>query len=58
MAAMVDEVDKRMFYGTMTANTRTTLVNMLSFMNGASASEKARSLLQIAAMSPEFATQR
>lgn len=57
-AAMVDEVDKRMFYGAMTANTRTTLVNMLSFMNGASASEKARSLLQIAAMSPEFATQR
>ena len=57
-AAMVDLVNRRMFYGQMTANTRTTLINMLSFMNGASASEKARSLLQIAAMSPEFATQR
>lgn len=56
--AMVDEVNKRMFYGQMTANTRTTLINMLSFMNGATASEKARSLLQVAAMSPEFATQR
>lgn len=57
-AAMVDEVNRRMFYGQMSANTRTTLVGMLSFMNGASTSEKARSLLQIAAMSPEFATQR
>jgi uncharacterized protein (DUF1800 family) len=55
---MVDLVNRRMFYGQMTSNTRTTLINMLSFMNGATASEKARSLLQIAAMSPEFATQR
>ena len=57
-ASMVDLVNRRMFYGQMTANTRTTLINMLSFMNGATTSEKARSLLQIAAMSPEFATQR
>ena len=57
-ALMVDEVNRRMFYGQMSASMRTTLINMLSFMNGASASEKARSLLQIAAMSPEFATQR
>jgi uncharacterized protein (DUF1800 family) len=57
-AAMVDEVNKRMMYGAMSANMRSTLVNMLTFMSGASASEKARSLLQIAAMSPEFATQR
>lgn len=57
-AAMVDEVNKRMMYGAMSANMRATLISMLNFMNGASASEKARSLLQITAMSPEFATQR
>ncbi|TDR40009.1 uncharacterized protein (DUF1800 family) [Tahibacter aquaticus] len=57
-AAMVEDVNQRMFYGAMSSNTRTTLTNMLSFMNGATPSEKARSLLQIAAMSPEFATQR
>ena len=57
-AAMVEEVNQKMLYGSMSANMRSTLTGMLSFMNGATASEKARSLLQLTAMSPEFATQR
>jgi uncharacterized protein (DUF1800 family) len=56
--AMVDLVNTRMMYGSMSTNMRTTLINMLNFMNGASASEKARSLIHITAISPEFATQR
>lgn len=57
-AAMVEEVNQKMMYGAMSTNMRSVLTNMLSFMNGATASEKARSLLQLTAMSPEFATQR
>lgn len=57
-AAMVEEVNQKMLYGSMSSSMRSTLTSMLSFMNGATASEKARSLLQITAMSPEFATQR
>ncbi|HVJ62450.1 MAG TPA: DUF1800 family protein, partial [Tahibacter sp.] len=56
--AMVDLVNTRMMYGSMSTNMRTTLINMLNFMNGATASEKARSLIHITAISPEFATQR
>ncbi len=57
-AAMVAEADLRMTYGAMSPAMRSTLVNMLTFMTGASANEKARSLVYLVAMSPEYAVQR
>ncbi|UXI66740.1 DUF1800 domain-containing protein [Tahibacter amnicola] len=57
-AAMVEDANQRMMYGAMSANMKTALTNMLTFMNGANNLEKARSLVQLIAMSPEYATQR
>jgi uncharacterized protein (DUF1800 family) len=57
-AAMVQEANIRMLYGSMSTPMRDTLVNMLDFMSGASNNEKARSLIQLIAMSPEYAVQR
>lgn len=57
-AAMVDEVNKRMMYGSMSAGMRTTLTNMLIFMDGASATDKARTVVYVTALSPEYAVQR
>ncbi|MEO8672180.1 MAG: DUF1800 family protein [Tahibacter sp.] len=56
--AMVDEANLRMMYGSMSSNMRTTMINMLTFMTGASTVEKARSLIYIVAISPEAAMQR
>ena len=58
-AAMVDEANRRMLYGTMSAGMRTTLVDMLTHMDGGvSTSERARSIIYLVAISPEFAVQR
>ncbi|MGB0132765.1 DUF1800 domain-containing protein [Dokdonella sp.] len=56
--AMVDEVNKRMMYGSMSTMMRTTLINMLVFMDGATATDKARTLIYVTALSPEYAVQR
>ncbi|MBL8297298.1 MAG: DUF1800 domain-containing protein [Rhodanobacteraceae bacterium] len=55
---LIGLVDRRMFYGQMTATMRSTLTTLLNSMGNATTTEKARSLLLISAMSPEFATQR
>ncbi|MEO7323773.1 MAG: DUF1800 family protein, partial [Dokdonella sp.] len=57
-AAMVEMANARMLYGSMSSNMRTTLINMLDYMSGASAQEKAWSLVYIISLSPEYATQR
>lgn len=57
-AAMVATANARMLYGTMSPNMQSTLTNMLTFMSGASANEKAWSLVYLVAVSPEFAAQR
>lgn len=57
-AAMVDEVNRRMMYGSMSTAMRTTLINMLTFMDGASATDKARTVVYVTALSPEYAVQR
>jgi uncharacterized protein (DUF1800 family) len=59
-AAMVDEANRRMLYGSMSTNMRTTLINMLggTWSGGTSANEKAWSLVYLIALSPEYATQR
>ena len=58
-AAMVDEVNRRMLYGTMSTGMRTILINAVTFMDGnVSASERARSIIYLVAISPEFAIQR
>ncbi len=57
-AAMVDLANARMLYGTMSANMRSTLINMLQFMSGASPNELAWSLVYLIALSPEYAAQR
>ena len=58
-AAMVDEVNRRMLYGTMSANMRSVLINAVTFMDGnVSTSERARSIIYLVAISPEFAVQR
>ncbi|MEZ5461692.1 DUF1800 family protein [Dokdonella sp.] len=57
-AAMVDEVNKRMMYGSMSTMMRDALINMLVFMNGTSANEKARTVIYVTALSPEYAVQR
>ncbi len=57
--AMVDEVNRRMLYGSMSATTRTSLINAVTFMDGnVSASERARSIIYLVALSPEYAIQR
>ena len=58
-AAMVDEVNRRMLYGTMSTTTRTALINALTFMDGnVSANERALSIIYLVALSPEYAVQR
>ena len=58
-AAMVDEANRRMLYGTMSAGMRTSLINAVTFMDGnVSVSERARSIIYLVAISPEFAVQR
>ncbi len=57
-AAMVATIDSKLLYGTMSPNMRATLTSMVSNLSGASANEKAWSLLYLTLMSPEFATQR
>jgi len=58
-AAMVDEVNRRMLYGSMSATTRTALINALTFMDGnVSANERALSIIYLVALSPEYAVQR
>jgi len=48
-----------MLYGTMSAGMRTSLINAVTFMDGnVSASERARSIIYLVAISPEFAVQR
>lgn len=56
--AMVDTANARMLHGSMSPNMRTILVNTLQFMSGASAQEKAWSLVYLISLSPEFAAQR
>ncbi len=58
-AAMVEEVNRRMLYGTMSTVMRTALINAVTFMDGnVSTSERARSIIYLVAISPEFAVQR
>lgn len=58
-AAMVDEANRRMLYGTMSAGMRTSLINAVLYMDGnVSASERARSIIYLVAISPEYAVQR
>jgi len=57
-AVMVQEANIRMLYGSMSTGMRTTLTTMLDTMGNASSSEKARSLIQLIAMSPEYSVQR
>jgi uncharacterized protein (DUF1800 family) len=56
--AMVAEVNKRMMYGSMSAAMQDVLRNMLIFMDGASATDKARTVVYVTALSPEYAVQR
>lgn len=56
--AMVAEVNKRMMYGSMSATMQNILRNMLVFMDGASATDKARTVVYVTALSPEYAVQR
>jgi len=57
-AAMVDEANRRMLYGSMSSNMRNTLITMLTSLSGANASEQAWSLIYLITLSPEYATQR
>ena len=58
-AAMVDEANRRMLYGSMSAGMRTALINALTFMDGnVSVAERARSIIYLVAISPEYAVQR
>ncbi|MCW5567404.1 MAG: DUF1800 family protein [Dokdonella sp.] len=57
--AMVDEANRRMLYGSMSAGMRTSLINAVTFMaSDVSASERARSIIYLVAISPEYAVQR
>jgi uncharacterized protein (DUF1800 family) len=56
--AMVAEANKRMMYGSMSAAMQDVLRNMLIFMDGASATDKARTVVYVTALSPEYAVQR
>ncbi|MBS0556369.1 MAG: DUF1800 domain-containing protein [Proteobacteria bacterium] len=56
--AMVATINAALFYGSMSTTMQTTLKNMLSYLNGASAQEKAWSAIYVAMLSPEFAVQR
>jgi len=48
-----------MLYGSMSAGMRTSLINAVTFMaSDVSASERARSIIYLVAISPEYAVQR
>jgi hypothetical protein len=57
-AAMVDEANLRMLYGTMSTNMRNTLLTMLTDQSASTADERAWSLVYVISLSPEYATQR
>lgn len=57
-AAMVAIVNADLFYGSMSASMQSTLTNMLTNLSGATAQEKAWSVIYVAMLSPEFAAQR
>jgi len=58
-AQLVAKVNAAMLYGTMSAAMQNTLQNTLDFgLNGASAQEKAWSLIYLTMLSPEYAAQR
>ncbi len=57
-AAMVETVNQRMLYGSMSPAMRATMVSMVSNLAGASAAEKAWSAIYLTLLSPEYATQR
>jgi uncharacterized protein (DUF1800 family) len=62
-SAMVDEANHRMLYGRMTLSMRASLIKLLSTaapsgMAAASATDKARALIDLVALSPEYATQQ
>jgi len=55
---MVEYCNQKMLYGSMSDAMRTTLFNTMTFMAGASPSERARTLVYLIALSPEYAVQR
>lgn len=59
-AGMVAQLDTLLFYGTLSADTRRVMVDMLDKLKAAnrSAEERVRSLVQLAVASPEFVIQR
>lgn len=59
-AAMIDLVNVRMMYGSMTTPTRNALTTMLTSapLSTDTAINRARSLVYVASLAPEFATQR
>ena len=55
----LDEINVRLFYGTMSSDTRTTLRNFLVFsLAGVNDNIKVLSTVHLALMSPEFLVQR
>ena len=56
--AMIDEVNRRMMYGSMSSAMQSTLRNMLTFMDGSTPNTMARTLVYVTALSPEYAVQR
>ena len=56
--AMIDEVNRRMMYGSMSSAMQSTLRNMLIFMDGSTPNTMARTLVYVTALSPEYAVQR
>ena len=61
-AQLVDELNIRMMYGSMTANMRTVLINMLTAQaaptTDANRIDRIRQVLRVIIVSPEFAVQR
>ncbi|UXI66742.1 DUF1800 domain-containing protein [Tahibacter amnicola] len=57
-AAMVDHVNQRMLYGAMSTSLRDNLLQLLAEMGNASSTAKARALVLMVAISPDYATQR
>src|SRR4029079_263334 len=58
-AAMVDEANLRMLYGRMTLSMRGALINLLTGPRAAaSATDKARALVDLIALSPEYSAQQ
>ena len=61
-AQLVDELNIRTMYGSMSANMRTVLINMLSALPAAPTDairiDKIRQVLRVIIMSPEFAVQK